>query len=64
VEFGGLKISREACQFFNSGSFSVRQSWTTPELIPECSLEFTRMECNWNPVTGAVIKIFFIELTC
>jgi hypothetical protein len=63
VESGGLKIGREACQFFHSGSFSVRQSWTTPELIPECSLEFTGTDCNRNPVPGVLIK-FLIELTC
>ena len=57
AESGGLKIRREACQKFHSGSFSVRRNCVTPELIPECSPGFTGTECNRNPVTGVAIKI-------
>jgi hypothetical protein len=63
VDSGGLKIGREACQFFHSSSFLVWQSRTTLELIPECSPEFTRMDCNQNLVPGVLIK-FLIKLTC
>jgi hypothetical protein len=52
VDSGGMQIGRGSCQYCHSSNCSFRQNRGIPELIPECSAEFTGTECNRNSFTG------------
>ncbi|KIJ89558.1 hypothetical protein K443DRAFT_117824, partial [Laccaria amethystina LaAM-08-1] len=53
-ESGGMKFGRKACYFFHSGVLLFRRNDWIPELRPECSAEFTGMEC------GCVFGIYYL----
>ena len=57
LDSGGMQIGRGLCQYCYSCCFLFRWNPCIPELILECSPEFTRMECNWNAFTGIVFNL-------
>ncbi|KIK05962.1 hypothetical protein K443DRAFT_90369, partial [Laccaria amethystina LaAM-08-1] len=46
LESGGMKFGRKACYFFHSGVLLFWRNHRILELRPECSAEFTGMECD------------------
>jgi len=54
---GGIQIGRGLCQYCHSCGFSFQWNSGIPELIPECSPEFTGTECHRNAFTGIVFNL-------
>ena len=57
VHSRGIEIGRGLCQYCHSGCFPFRWNPCIPELILECSPEFTGTECNRNTFSGIVFNL-------
>ena len=57
VHSGGMEIGRGLCQYCHSCCFSFQRNPYIPELILECSPEFTGTECNRNTFSGIVFNL-------
>ena len=59
---GGMEIGRGLCQKCHSCNFSFRWNPCIPELILECSPEFTGMECNQNQFSGMGFNLICLSI--
>jgi len=62
-ESSGMKFGRMACYFLHSSVISFWWNLGIPELRPECSMEFTGMECNGTE-SGCLVNTLFGFIVC